>query len=173
MRILSSVRAVGHSANSRWRATLGIAALIVLAPVIAAAQQGTVAGVVVRAGVMTPVEGASVRVQGTTLGAATDAAGRFRITGLSGDQVTLEVRRLSFQPATQVARVGDDAIRLVLTEAAVELDRVVVTGTGIGERLRTLGNSVPIIDAAKELERSAAPNLGTLLQSRAAGVYIP
>jgi TonB-linked SusC/RagA family outer membrane protein len=172
MRILSSVRAVGHSANSRWRATLGIAALVVLAPVIAVAQQGTVAGVVVKAGVLTPVEGASVRVQGTTFGAATDAAGRFRITGLSGDQVTLEVRRLSFQPATQVARVGDVAIRIVLTEAAVELDRVVVTGTGIGERLRSIGNSVPRIDAALELERSAAPNLGTLLQSRVPGVII-
>ncbi|HET6703180.1 MAG TPA: carboxypeptidase-like regulatory domain-containing protein, partial [Gemmatimonadaceae bacterium] len=129
MRILSSIRAVGHTANSRWRATLGIAALVVLAPVIAVAQQGTVAGVVVKAGVLTPVEGASVRVQGTTFGASTDAAGRFRITGLSGDQVTLEVRRLSFQPATQLARVGDVAIRIVLTEAAVELDQVVVTGT--------------------------------------------
>src|SRR5687768_4145644 len=109
MRTLSSIRAVGHTANSRWRATLGIAALVVLTPVFAAAQQGTVAGVVVKAGVLTPIEGANVRVQGTTVGAATDAAGRFRITGVSGDQVTLEVRRLSFQPATQVVRVGDQA----------------------------------------------------------------
>jgi TonB-linked SusC/RagA family outer membrane protein len=132
----------------------------------------SIAGTVVKAGTLTPVEGAQVQVQGTTLGAATDAAGRFRITGLSGDQVTLEVRRLSFQPTTQVARVGDLAVRIVLTEAAVELDQVVVTGTGIGERRRSLGNTVATIDAAQELERSAAPNLATLLQSRAPGVII-
>jgi TonB-linked SusC/RagA family outer membrane protein len=133
---------------------------------------GSVAGTVLKAGTLTPVEGAQVQVQGTTLGAATDAAGRFRITGLSGDQVTLEVRRLSFRPTTEVARVGDLALRIVLTEAAVELDQVVVTGTGIGERRRSLGNTVATIDAAEELERSAAPNLGTLLQSRAPGVII-
>ena len=172
MRIPSSSLTVGHAARPR---ACRVFALVLALPAFAVgadAQEGIVAGVVVKAGVLTPVEGASVRVRGTTLGAATDGAGRFRITGLSGDQVTLEVRRLSFQPATQVARVGDVAIRLVLTEAAVELDRVVVTGTAIGERLRAIGNSVPNVDAAKELERSAAPNLGTLLQSRVPGVII-
>ena len=175
MRPLSSTPTpiAASAANLRCRAALCLIALTALAPLAPArAQQGTVAGAVVKAGTLTPIEGARVQVQGTTLGAATDAAGRFRITGLSGEQVTLEVRRLSFQAATQIARVGDLAVRIVLTEAAVELDQVVVTGTGIGERRRSLGNTVATIDAAQELERSAAPNLGTLLQSRAPGVII-
>ena len=63
MRILSSIRVVGHTANSRWRATLGLTALALVSPVAAFAQLGTVAGVVVKAGVLAPVEGAAVRVQ--------------------------------------------------------------------------------------------------------------
>ena len=76
MRILSSIRVAGHTANSRWRSTLGLTALALLAPVTALAQQGIVAGVVVKAGVLTPIEGASVRVQGTTLGGQTPRKAR-------------------------------------------------------------------------------------------------
>ena len=137
-----------------------------------AQEAGTVAGTVVKAGTLTPVEGAQVQVQGTSLGAMTDASGRFRIAGVSGDQVTLQVRRLSFEPATQLARVGDLAVRVVLSEVSIELNEVVVTGVAGAEQRRTIGNAVATIDASAELQRSAAPDLGTLLQARAPGVIV-
>ena len=138
----------------------------------AIAQQGIVAGTVVQAGSQAPIEGAQVQVPATGAGAITDAAGRFRITGLSGTDVTLQVRRLGFQPMTLQARVGDAAVRIVLSEATLRLDELVITGTAGAEQRRVIGNAVVTIDAARDLERSAAPNLTSLLQSRAPGVII-
>jgi TonB-linked SusC/RagA family outer membrane protein len=172
MRNSSSTPIARRVPSSRGRCMFVLLVALLAFAAGADAQEGTVAGTVVKAGTLTPVEGAQVQVQGTSIGAATDAAGRFRITGLSGDQVTLEIRRVSFQRVTQSVRVGDLAVRVVLNEAPVELDAVVVTGTAIGERRRAIGNAVATIDAAQELERSAAPNLGTLLQSRAPGVIV-
>ncbi|MGH7719359.1 MAG: TonB-dependent receptor domain-containing protein, partial [Gemmatimonadaceae bacterium] len=126
----------------------------------------------VQAGTLAPVAGAQVQVQGTQLGGITDAAGQFRITGLTGAQVTLQVRRVGFQPTTQTARVGDLAVRILLSETTVELDEVVVTGTAVGQQRRSIGNSVLRLNASEELQRSAAPDLATLLQSRSPGVII-
>ncbi|GJG89183.1 SusC/RagA family TonB-linked outer membrane protein [Gemmatimonadetes bacterium T265] len=141
----------------------------------AADAQTSVAGTVVRAGTLTPVEGAQVLVEGTTIGATTDAAGRFRLRGVpadAGGQVTLRVRRLSFQPFTQRVRVGAGDLRLVLTEATVNLDAVVVTGTAGGEQQRSVGNAVSRIDAAAEVGRTGVTSVGQLLNGRAPGVIV-
>ncbi|HEY0778873.1 MAG TPA: SusC/RagA family TonB-linked outer membrane protein, partial [Gemmatirosa sp.] len=137
--------------------------------------QATIAGTVVRAGALTPVEGAQVLVEGTQINATTDAAGRFRLRGVVADpagQVTLRVRRLSFQPFTQRVRVGASDARLVLTEATVNLDAVVVTGTAGGEQQRAVGNAVSRIDATAEVGRAGVTSVGQLLNGRAAGVIV-
>ncbi len=139
--------------------------------------QGTIVGTVLRAGTLTPVEGAQVQVEGTTLGATTDAAGRFRLArvpvgGASGAQATLQVRRLGFQRAAQRVRVGATDVRIVLVEATVNLDAVVVTGTAGGEQARAVGNAVSHIDAAAELTRTGVSTVGQLLNARAPGVIV-
>src|SRR5687768_6572062 len=91
-----------------------------------AAQGGTLAGVVVAEGTLTPVSEAQVRVANTTTGTTTDAAGRFRLTGLTGTTVSLEVRRLGYRPTTITANVGTMDLRIQLPEKRVELDAVVV-----------------------------------------------
>ncbi len=144
-------------------------------PARAADAQATVVGTVVRAGTLTPVEGAQVLIEGTTVGAATDAAGRFRLRGVPADaagQVTLRVRRLGFQAFTQRVRVGARDLRLVLTEATVNLDAVVVTGTAGGEQQRAVGNAVSRIDAAAEVGRTGVTTVGQLLNARAPGVIV-
>ena len=141
----------------------------------AIAQQGIVAGTVVRAGTMTPVEGAQVQLQGTRLGTATDAAGRFRITnvpGAAGTDVTLQVRRLSFQPTTATARVGAADVRIVIAEATVRLDEVVVTGTPGATERRSIGNAISTITATEEIEKSGAGDVGNLINARAVGVIV-
>ena len=139
------------------------------------AQQGTIAGTVVRAGTLTPVDGAQVQVRGTRLGTATDAAGRFRIPnvpGAPGATVTLQVRRISFQPASVEARVGATDVRVVLGEATVRLDEVVVTGTAGATERRALGNAVATISAPEEVERSGIGDVGSLINGRATGVIV-
>ncbi len=55
---------------------------LLLTPLAAAAQMGTVTGTVLEVDRVTAVIGANVRVGGTTLGAATDLDGHYRIIGI-------------------------------------------------------------------------------------------
>jgi TonB-linked SusC/RagA family outer membrane protein len=134
-------------------------------------QQRSVSGTVLSAGTLTPIEAAQVDIEGGPA-TATDAAGRFRLTNLTGDSVTIRVRRIRYQPLTQTVRVGSDDLRLLLTETTVRLDEIIVTGTAGGEQSRSIGNTVSRIDASAEVARSGVTTVGQLLNARAPGVIV-
>src|SRR3712207_2951440 len=138
----------------------------------AAPQAGVVAGTVVRSGTLTPVEGAQIQVEGTRLGAITDATGRFRIVNVPGERARIQVRRISFTPVTQEVRVGATDVRVVLGETSVRLDEVVITGTAGGATQREIGNTVARISAVEEVERSGVGDMGSLINARAPGVIV-
>ena len=112
-------------------------AMLVASPGTARAQEGTISGTVVDAGAQRPLPGVQVSVQGQVgKGAVTDANGRFHITGVPGTSVTLNARLLGYRPASQVVQVGATNVSIMLSERAVELNQVVVTGTAGGEQKR-------------------------------------
>ena len=143
-----------------------------LAGPIAAQQTRTISGTVLSAAALTPIQGADVRVQGAATGVFTDVSGRFRLTDVPSDQVTLVVRRIRYQPITQTVRAGTNDLRLLMTEATVTLDQVVITGTTVGEQQRSIGNAVSSINVSQELERSGVGDVGNLINARAAGVIV-
>lgn len=151
--------------------TLAAALTLVAAPPVSAQDQA-VAGTVRRAGTLVPIEGASVQIAGTTLSALTDAAGRFRITGVTGDSVTIQVRRLSYDAVSQRVAANATDIRVLLGENAVRLDEVIVTGTAVGTQSRALGNSITSLNAVDEVEKSGVGDVGALLNARAPGVIV-
>lgn len=134
---------------------------------------GVIAGTVVsERGV--PLSDAQVVVEGqATTGGTTDAAGRFRLVGISGTgQVDLTVRRIGFQPRTVSAMIGASDVRIVLTERALELGGVVVTGTaGVAER-RAIGNAVSTVKASDIVATQPINNFQDLLTGRASGVSV-
>ncbi|HEX6807389.1 MAG TPA: TonB-dependent receptor [Gemmatimonadaceae bacterium] len=135
----------------------------------------TIVGQVVDSASREPVVGASVQIQGTSLGAVTDSAGRYRIAGVGQGAVTLVARRVGYAPRRHTVTVGTDGeltVDFVLTPAATSLDKVIVTGTAGGQQQRELGNAVGNVDAPQVLAKSQAPDLGSLLNSRVAGVSI-
>ncbi len=138
----------------------------------AAAQQGELAGTVVEAQSQRPVVGAQVTVQGQTRSAVTDPEGRFRITGVQGATVTLQVDRLGFARVTRSVSVGQTTLRIPMQESALSLDAVVVTGTPGGAEKRTLGNAVTRLDVAETVREAPVSNLSDLLNARAPGVVI-
>jgi outer membrane receptor protein involved in Fe transport len=167
----SEVTPIAH--RRRWRVVaLALALAAVAARPTAAQDGGVVAGVVVAEGTAAPLSDVQVSVEGTTQGASTDAQGRFRITGLAGDQVRLNLRRLGYRPLTQVARVGDTELRLVLGTRALELEQVVVTGTAGATERRQLGNAVSQVNAAEIVATQPVQNFQELLNARAPGVNI-
>ena len=72
--------------------------LALLAPLAASAQgTGTLAGQVLEADSITAVIGANVRVSGTTLGAATDIDGKYRIIGVPVGSYTVTASYQGYQ----------------------------------------------------------------------------
>ena len=113
-------------------AAVSVAFLIVI-PTITRAQSGAVAGTVVSEGTQRPLAGAQVAVgEQAGRGAVTDGSGGFRITGLAGATVILNVRLLGYRPLTDTVRVGATQLRFALSERALELNTLVVTGTAGG-----------------------------------------
>ncbi|HET8770877.1 MAG TPA: SusC/RagA family TonB-linked outer membrane protein [Gemmatimonadaceae bacterium] len=136
------------------------------------AQQGVVAGIVTTGATANPVQGATVRVQGTERQALTGNDGRFRIAGLTGGTVTLEVRMVGYRPMTVSAQVGNTDLRVTLTAQSLRLDQVVVTGTAGGQSKRELGTAVSTIDAAATKEIAPINSVQNLLAARAPGVFV-
>jgi TonB-linked SusC/RagA family outer membrane protein len=158
-------------------ARLALAALLCAAAPAAQAQQpapqSTISGTVLAEGSQRPLSGALVSVDGQTGTEATsDASGRFRLTGVTGTTVTVSVRALGFRPASQSVTVGTTNVRVVMSERAIELNQVVVTGTAGGEQLRSLGTSVATVNVADVAQKTTIPSVDALLNGRTPGVVI-
>lgn len=155
-------------------ATAGVLALAVqlfVTPAVEAQQAGVIAGTVLGAGGQ-PLPGAQIRVMGTNLGAVTDASGRFRVVGLTGEEASIEVRRIGYRMESRQVRVGDGNLRIPMAEQSVALDAVVVTGTAGGQSKRELGNAVSTINAAQAKEIAPINSIQNLISGRAPGVIV-
>ena len=168
-----------HSRAS-WRATLARAGAVVLAAALVAApsaaraqESGVIAGRVVTQTGSRPIVGAQVAVQDQGgKGAVTDASGRFRITGLTGSEVVVNVRMLGYQALNQTVRVGSTDLQFAMSERALELNKVVVTGTAGVTQKREVGTSVAQVNVAEVTAKQVTPSVDALLNGRAAGVAI-
>jgi TonB-linked SusC/RagA family outer membrane protein len=137
----------------------------------APAAQDVVAGVVTAASSQRPVADAQVTVEGTALGATTDASGRFRIAGVGPGELRLVVRRIGFQPRTVAARAGRP-VQVALADRVLELNQVVVTGTAGASERRAVGNAVTQVRAAEVVATQPVRNFQDLLTGRASGVSV-
>jgi TonB-linked SusC/RagA family outer membrane protein len=149
-----------------------VVCLAAAAPPLHAQEAGVIGGTVLTEGTLQPLAGVQVTVNGTELGALTDASGSFHITGASGGQVELHARRIGYRPATVTARVGQTDVRITMAARAVELNQVVVTGTPGGTESRAIGNAVSQIKASDIVATQPVQNLQQLLNGRATGVAV-
>ena len=96
-----------------WFIATVLGVVAVATPITAAqAQTGKLTGVVTDAESGKPVEGVSVIIQGTTLGANTNAAGRYFIISVPPGNYTVQARRLGFQSInTTDVRIAIDVTR--------------------------------------------------------------
>lgn len=151
-----------------------VALLLLFAlPATLCAQENIVSGVVVVEGSLRPLVGAQVAIaEQAGKGAVTDANGRFRITGLTGTTVTLNVRAIGYRQMTQQVRVGTTTLRVLMQERALELNAMVVTGTAGGAQKRELGTSVSPVKVSDVVQAGATPSIEALLKGRAPGVTV-
>ena len=129
-----------------WKLGAISLALLLALPHATHAQAGVVAGTVIVEGSQRALPGAQLAVAGAPgKGAISDAAGRFRITGLTGTTVVLNVRSIGYRQVTETVRVGTENLRVVMQERALELNAMVVTGTAGGG---AGGCGLPFVGAA-------------------------
>ena len=173
---LTAARRWRHAAQlGRTLAVGAMAAALAALPAAALAAQGqpgVVAGTVVSERSLAGLSDAQVAIEGTQLGATTDAQGRFRIANVPGTAARLTVRRIGFRPYSDTVQVGRTDLRIRLAERAIELNQVVVTGTVGAEQQRSVGNAVARVRASDVVATQPVQNVQDLLTGRATGVSV-
>lgn len=141
---------------------------VLLLPLFAFAQSGTVSGVVTDAETNLPLLGVSVVVKGTSIGTATDFDGKYTLTNVPEDAV-LTFSYLGYA-STDVNVEGRTQIDVRMDEEASSLEEVVLLayGTTTQENVTAAQETVK----AEEFNQGAIVSPGQQLAGKAAGVQV-
>ncbi len=132
----------------------------------AVAQNNNVTGVVKDAN-GEPLIGATVKVKGTSRGAATDAEGRYSINAPQGS--TLVISYIGSQPME--VKVTGSKMDVTLAGSETALDEVVVTALGIKKERKALGYNVTDLKS-EELMKNKQTNVVNSLAGKVPGVNV-
>lgn len=150
-----------------------LALAVVASPLTA--QSGTVSGRVIDSRSGVPITTAQVTITGTSLGAAVDAEGRFRIVNVPPGPHEVRARSIGYQPATaafSVAADGSASVNLSMNESATALDAVLITGAVGDTRRRAIGNAVSTVSVSDVIGKSSVSNITEVLQSKVPGLTL-
>ncbi|MDE5871882.1 MAG: TonB-dependent receptor plug domain-containing protein, partial [Muribaculaceae bacterium] len=129
--------------------------------------QRTVTGYVYSASDDHPVIGATVQVEGTTLGTATDLDGNFTLKNVPNSAKTLVVSYVGMH--TEKVAISDN-VRVALKDAANDLDEVIVVAYGTAKKSAYTGSASVV--KAETLETALVSNATDALNGKIAGVQI-
>ena len=153
--------------------TLAAIILVAMPARLDAQRVGRLSGTVVADAGQRPMAGAQVTVNGTTLRSISGDDGRFTIANVPIGRQTIDVRRIGYGAVARTVDVVEGqtvTITVRLSERAISLDEVIVTGTAGATERRKIGNTVASIDASKIAETSPLVSVDQLIQGRTSGV---
>ncbi|MGN1265866.1 MAG: carboxypeptidase-like regulatory domain-containing protein, partial [Muribaculaceae bacterium] len=131
--------------------------------------QKVVTGTITDASTKEALIGASVVVKGTSIGAATDIDGKYRLENVK-DGAVLQISYIGMETVEEV--VGDrTVVDVALGSNSLNLNEVVVTAMGIERKAKSLTYATQKVKGA-ELVRAKETNMINSLQGKAAGVVI-
>lgn len=136
---------------------------------------GTIHGRVAEAGSGRALSGAQVVIVGSQRSAVTGASGEYTLAAVPDGHHLLRASVIGHQSADRAVDVSNGqgvVADFALGTAAVQLDRLVVTGTAGATSRRTVGNAVSTIDAAEITDKVVNQNVSELLQAKAPGVSV-
>jgi len=164
-----------------WNRILPRGTLLIFAAMlvgrVAQAQTGRVTGQVTDSASARPITGVQIvamdggRVQSS---ARTDPEGRYTLANVGGE-VRLRARAVGYAPKDVVVTVrpGETATaNFALAMRSVQLDQVVVTGTGGAVERRAVGNVVETINAESVMQSAAPRSVEQLIGARTPGVIV-
>ncbi|OFY62357.1 MAG: SusC/RagA family TonB-linked outer membrane protein [Bacteroidetes bacterium RBG_13_43_22] len=131
--------------------------------------QRTVTGRVTQSADNTALAGVTVLIKGTTIGELTDSDGRFSIM-VQNNQVVLVFSSIGFN--TKEVPVGTETtLNVILEEALVEMEEVVVTALGIKRESKKLGYAITTVNT-EEMLTSKTVNMMESLEGKVSGLNI-
>lgn len=162
---------------ARCQHIIAVAMMALAVPLASASAQGTTAiveGRVTDAANSRPLENVQVSIDGTTLGGMTNAQGNYRITGIpvpaGTATVVVRVRAIGYTRETRsvIVSSGQTAKRdFAVNVSAIQLNQVVVTGSGQKTEVKRLGNTVAVITPPAN---APINDISNLLTAREPGV---
>ena len=160
---------------SRFMLALLASALLVagLATAAMAQSTGSIAGLITASGGTSPLEGVTVNVDGTALGAMTDGKGAFQIANVPAGVHVLVARRLGLDALRHTVTVpagGTATVRLSMSENVMQLGDVVVTASRENERRVEIPMAIGVIGG--EEIRQVRPAHPSEIMNRIAGVWV-
>ncbi len=134
--------------------------------------QSTISGTVTSSATGEAIPGANLMLINTARGAATDIDGQYVIERVDPGSYTIIVRYIGFREIRQNIEISENedlALNFQLATGSLNLDEVVVTGTGGPVEVRKLGNTIGRIGADR-LAEAPIQNFSDALQGRVPGL---
>lgn len=134
--------------------------------------QSSVTGTVTDQSTGEPLPGVNVIIKNTTKGAATNSQGFYKITDLEAGSYNILVRFLGYKQKSKQVTVNPNetaTLDFSLLPGSVNLDEVVVTGTGGPVEKRKVGNTISSV-GAEELNSAPIQNFSDVIQGRIPGL---
>jgi TonB-linked SusC/RagA family outer membrane protein len=158
---------------------LPIIAVLLGGPAAAQTGRTTVNGEVTDSTSQQPLVGVEVYVVGadgaTLRGTRTDAAGRYVLSNVPVGAETIRARFVGYGPKERTLTIAAGAsvtLDFALMPRSLQLDQVVVTGTGGAVQKRAVGNVVATIPATDVLAVAPARTVDQLVGARTPGVIV-
>ena len=130
------------------------------------AQYGTINGKVLDSSNNSPLIGANVVLEGTTLGSATDTKGKYQIQRITPGTYTILASYIGYQAyKEEIVVLGEKitTINLRLQPEAIEMETYVVTASRRRERIEDAPAAISVISKT-EIRRESNTNLGDYLK---------
>jgi TonB-linked SusC/RagA family outer membrane protein len=167
---------MSHRKVARW---LPLAVMALFAGHAVHAQTGRVTGLITDTLVQRPLSGAEIAVLGegdrVLAIARADASGRYTLASVAVGNARIRARMLGYAPKdrTVSVRAGESATAdFLLSPRSIQLDQVVVTGTGGAVERRAVGNVIESINANDVLKEAAPRSVEQLIGARTPGVMV-
>jgi TonB-dependent SusC/RagA subfamily outer membrane receptor len=139
------------------------------------AQSGTVSGLVQSAQGGQPLAATQIFIADLDLGGLSQQNGRYLLLNVPVGTHTVSAQRIGYRLQTsQVTVVSGQTIALdfIMTEEAISLDAVVVTGVAGGSQRRAVGNVVTRVDVGSIVAQAPIQQIEDLLIGRTPGVIL-
>ncbi len=130
--------------------------------VMSSLAQITFSGKVINAETGLPVRGANVRLEQTTIGCATNSKGEFKLKNVKDGEYTLRASCLDYSPLRLKVSKDKTNLLIKLQKTPINLDQVVVTGTGTHHRLKD--SPVPVeVMSSEEIKKAGITDFQTAM----------